>query len=209
MNAMKTVRAVAASVLVAMVTCCVALDRPPTPSGTTRTQATQGALWGCDEPSTGQPSAAASRGPRTLKALLEISDEILIGTMTGTGPQLFDTPDGHEPTADDGLLPWVGHRIEIDIERMLRGDAADAESVVEYGGPVGCAIASPEDSIALHPGERSVFFLLAFSGFANPGLVGSRGVIESWPIDADGTVQSDGAGTFQLDDLVARILREP
>jgi hypothetical protein len=161
----------------------------------------------CTESSNVAPSAAASRSPGTLGTLLPEATEIVVGTMTGSGPAVWDTPGGRDPTPEDLEAGSIGpeHRVFIDVERMLRGDAAGASKVVEWGGLIGCVMASPEDSIYMYPGERSVFFLARLTGFSNEAFVGSRGVWEVWPIDADGIVQACCSGPMSLDDLAAKI----
>ena len=88
--------------------------------------------FGCDGPPLILPSFEGTRGPTRLQDLLPNSTEILVGRISGTGTPVWDTPGGLDPSRDafEHLEAQISRPVTLDVERMIRGDAADVGLVI-------------------------------------------------------------------------------
>lgn len=116
---------------------------------------------------------------------------IVVGTVTGKEPGFFASPGS------------VYTPFTVDISGVIRGEASAGQMrVAVEGGTVGCYTVHVDDTPALEPGTRYVFFL------AEPAASESRlmDVFDTWAIDANNVV-STVEGPMALADLIDRIDR--
>ena len=144
----------------------------------------------------------ATIGPRTVAAMAAMSPDIIVGTFQGFGPSRWNTPDGTRPTSNEfnSTSARLVRSVSIGVQTTVRGAGASASQAIVRGGQLGCDVSSFSDSPSLTVGSRYVFFLVPV-GNSMGGPSSDLLVLEAWPIDANGTVQTREDGAIPLSQI--------
>jgi hypothetical protein len=100
--------------------------------------------------------------PQTIENLAANASTIVVGTFTGYGPALWETPDGKRPVtydAKDPNRPGIVTPLSIDVAGVVQGRREAVGHAVIPGGTVGCDQLFAMERLALDTGQRYVFFL--------------------------------------------------
>jgi hypothetical protein len=119
--------------------------------------------------------------------MAERADAVVVATVIDFGPGFWDSATGLRPTtytSEASILTPVSTRIET----TLKGDPADAERAVRYGGEYGCDSEQRDPSPDLAEGLRYVMFLQEHRYF--DGAAPEDPLVDvAWPVSPDGSVR--------------------
>lgn len=144
--------------------------------------------------------------------LANLSDEVLVGTVTGIGEGQWATSDGNQPKLDDGRRPTaldVFRPVHIRIDDVAqddghldaaRGNEVDAQLV---GGTIGCRTFVVSGQVDPTPGSQFLVFLSSDRRgvSTDPGVE----IVDMWPV-RDG-IASHGWSSIAIEDLLAAAKR--
>lgn len=148
--------------------------------------------------------------PKTIALQASVSSTIFVGTLKGRQAAFWNTPDGLAPPSERAFgNAKIVTPITVAVDRVIRGEPADAARAALSGGIAGCSSwtfnpppTDPEN------GGRYLFF--AQSGFDSTRSRAAFTLVwQAWPVTSQDLVQTPEEGPIFLADVAAEIERYP
>lgn len=141
---------------------------------------------------------------QSVPAMVHLSSVVAVGTFAGFGPARWNTLDGHRPSHAEllaGKPASLDRPLMIADATMLRGRPDALTGALVRGGTSGCDTMRYSFTPELQSGTRYVYFLAPTSDI--DGVVrDSVGLIDAWPVDTAGVVNTRRDGPLPLTELV-------
>lgn len=146
--------------------------------------------------------------PRTIAALSEFTDAVVIAEVKAIEGGVWNTKDGAKPERANGprFNPGIQTPINLQITETIRGDdGPGAIRVVNPGGTADCVEHVVDNAARVEKGKTYAFFLQP-----SPDADGVRRpelplIVVAYPVSADGSVATEYDGTLSHDEFVALV----
>jgi hypothetical protein len=180
------------------------LDSSSAPPGLATTSQPRPDCYGVDE--------SVDTAPATVANVMPFTTIVVVADVTSVEEAIWNTKDGKQP--DKGVkngpkfAPAIETPINLQVSDSWVGDALPgALHVVNPGGTAGCVQYQVSNAPELRKGTTYVFFLQPGSGADGQRHPELPVVLEAWPVDGSGLVQTaeeGSVGLAKLEDLVHR-----
>lgn len=144
--------------------------------------------------------------PKTIENLAVNASTIVVGTFTGYGPALWETPDGTRPATydtKDPNQPGIVTPLSIDVAGVVQGRREAVGHAVIPGGRAGCDQLFAMERLTLDAGQRYVVFLN--TNTRQGEVTGYYTVMDAWPISPDDLVQTRMEGSHPLRQVIREL----
>ena len=144
---------------------------------------------------------------RTVENRVKESTTVVVGGFLGYGDSFWDSPTGSRPPIEEVskgnarlLTP-----VKIGVTVPIKGDVADIQKAVVWGGTLDCDRFTSDNSLDLADKQAYVFFLASVTD--SRGELGNNVMLlDAWPVDAQSIVETPREGTRSLDQLTREIV---
>lgn len=149
-------------------------------------------------------------GPQTIAVQASIFASIFVGTFGGKDSAFWNTPDGLPPESTGAFgTANIYTPIAINLDRVIRGQAADPGRTTLEGGSIGCSKLVLRPSLELQQGVRYLFFSTGRGQDSTGGPMGFIVVSLAWPVSDGDLVETPEEGTLPLADVIRQIEAHP
>lgn len=138
--------------------------------------------------------------PLTIANLMPATTSVVVALLETIEPGVWNTKDG------SNFNPGIKTLIDLQVTRTIVGDDGPVGlRVVNSGGTADCVVHNVSSSPPVEKGKTYVFFLQPSpdaDGVRHPEL---PLILTAWPVNEDGTVDSEYDGTLSVDELAAEV----
>jgi hypothetical protein len=150
-------------------------------------------------------SEIGHEAPLTLELLEQLGWQAVVGTVTGPGTSVFNSPDGSKPFNGPrnagGPDPAIVTVHPVTIERVIHGDAAEVTEVATPGGTVDCYTFDVQPQPLFRVGVSTVLFLRPGRYADGTPNLARPLLAKAWPVGVDDTVVTEHDGVIPMEEL--------
>jgi hypothetical protein len=146
----------------------------------------------------------------SIASLRRDATSVVVGTFGGYGNARWTTPDGHRPTREEfqsGPARLV-RPLGIGVNGQIKGARTAAARAVQRGGTTGCDSVTYGNELALHEGQRYVFFLVPLRDSLE-NVTEDYLLLDAFQVGPGDRVTTPADGTFSMADFTDAVLHGP